>query len=303
MTNLKKLEAFILVVDLGSLSRAAKAADTTQSFISRQIAQLEAEWGDKLFERTGRGVVLTNFGQRLHPEITQLLAQVRQLETAVKDNAGVPFGDVRVGIVPSMSRRLLPKLFADIQARAPGVRLQIVEDFTGALEEQLMAGQLDLAVMNRYSCSSRHGEDVLGYVDTLLIGKPGAAGVAGESIRFRDLDNLPLVLPPVPNGLRTLLDQQARLQGIRLNITLEVNTLSAITNIAANGNAFSFLPLLAVEQEVAMGRLSALQITDPDMRRTISLGLTRQHPLSKAARLVASRTRELTSALLAQQQD
>lgn len=303
MTNLKKLEAFILVADLGSLSRAAKAADTTQSFISRQITQLEAEWGDKLFDRTGRGVVLTNFGQRLHPEIRQLLEQVRQLETAVKDNAGVPSGEVRVGLVPSMSRRLLPTLFADIQARAPGVRLQIVEDFTGALEEQLMAGQLDLAVMNRYSCSTRHGEDVLGYVDTMLIGKPGAAGVPGESIRFRDLDNLPLVLPPVPNGLRTLLDQQARLQGIRLNVTLEVNTLSAITSIAANGNAFSFLPLLAVEQEVAMGRLSALQIIDPDMRRTISLGLTRHHPLSKAARLVASRTRELTTGLLAQQQD
>jgi LysR family nitrogen assimilation transcriptional regulator len=300
MTSFRKLEAFLLVAELGSLSRAAKAVDTTQSFISRQIAQLETEWGDKLFDRNGRGMVLTSFGQRIHPEVRQLLAQLRHLDTAVKDSAGVPVGDVRVGIVPSMSRRLLPRLFADLQERAPAVRLHIVEGFTGNLEEQLLAGQLDMAVMNRYNCPGRPGEDVLGYVDTLLIGKPGAAGVNGEDIRFRDLDNLPLVLPPVPDGLRNLLEQQARLQGIRLNIRLEVNTLSAMTSIAAHGKAFSFLPLLAVDEEVAMGRLAALPISDPGMRRTISLGLTRHHPLSKAARLVASRTRALTIHMLAQ---
>jgi LysR family nitrogen assimilation transcriptional regulator len=301
--NLKKLEAFLLVTELGSLSRAAKVAGTTQSFISRQITQLEAEWGDKLFERNGRGVVLSSFGQRLHPEIKLLLEQVSRVEGAVRDNAGVPAGDVRVGIVPSMARRLSPLLFADVQDRAPAVRLHIVEAFTGSLEEQLTAGQLDLAVMNRYNGMSRHGEDILGYVDTMLIGKPGSPCLADEQVRFRDLDNLPLVLPPVPNGLRTFLDQQAKQQGIRINVKVEVNTLPAMTNIAASGDAFSFLPLLAVNEETAMGRLAVSQIIDPDIRRTISLGLTKHHPLSKAARLVASRARELATSLLSAQQN
>src|SRR3546814_19578908 len=73
-----------------------------------------------------------------------------------------------------MSRQLLPRLFADIQKRAPAVRLLVVEGFTGALEKQLAAGDLDLAVMNRYNSERAGGEDTLGQVETMLVGNHGA---------------------------------------------------------------------------------------------------------------------------------
>src|SRR5690606_30444415 len=122
---------------------------TTQPQVSRQIAQLESEWGDRLFERTGRGVVLSNFGKRIEPEVRLLLAQARQLEAAVENVSGVPSGTVDLGVVPSLSRRLLPRLLAYLREKAPGVRLRFTEDFTGTLEERLAAGHLDMAVMNR----------------------------------------------------------------------------------------------------------------------------------------------------------
>lgn len=77
--NLKQLQTFVLVADLGSLSRAATAMDMAPSLVSRQIGQLEGEWGDRLFERTGRGMALSDFGRRMLGEAKLVLDQVQRL--------------------------------------------------------------------------------------------------------------------------------------------------------------------------------------------------------------------------------
>lgn len=299
--NLKQLEAFALVTEFGSLTRAAKTAGIAQSLLSRQIAQLETDWGDRLFERTGRGVLLSNFGRRIQPEIQLLLGQLRRLETAAKDAAGVIAGTVHIGIFPSMSRHLLTLLFADIRAQAPSVRLHVTEGFSGDLDEQLASGRLDITVMNRYGSTAGRGEDVLGYAETFLVGKPGNPLLARDSVQLRALAGAALVLPPMPNGLRSILERHARPRGIELNIVMEVDTLAAMKDIAADGGALTVLPLIAIDKELDRGILAASKIVKPGIMRTITLSLTRQRPLSKAARLVASRVRELTVALLGSQ--
>ena len=296
--NFKRLEAFLLVAELGSLSRSAKVMGTTQSFVSRQIAQLEEEWGDKLFDRTGRGMTLSNFGERLRPEVSQLFEQLRQLDAAVRDNAGALSGIVRIGVIPSMARRLMPMLFTDLQQRAPAVQLHLVEEFTGVLDELLTAGRLDIAIMNRFDEMPRADEHLLGSLDTLLVGRAGHPLLRHASIRFRDLDRIPLILAPMPNGLRSHLDRHARMMGIELNIRTEVNSLAAMVNIVSNGDAFTILGELAVDNELSAGRLATSQIYDPAMTRRVSLALTRHHPLSRPARMVATRVRELATGLL-----
>lgn len=295
--NLKNLELILLVAEHGSVTRAAKILGTTQSFVSKQIVRLEEAWGDHLFERTGRGMRLTSFGETLLPEAKALMMQAERLNQAILDNAGVPSGTVRVGIVPSMSRQLLPRLVTDIQARAPAVQLMVLENFTGVLEEALIAGDLDVAVMNRYQVPPDH-EDALGHVDTMLIGKPGSPVLAEAEVNFSKIHQLPLVMPPLPDGLRAFLLREAQARNIDITIRLEVNTISALTRIAASGQAFTFLPLLAVHDDVLSGRLAASRIVNPAMPRTISLGLNRHQPLSRAARLVAHRVRALMRELL-----
>lgn len=296
--NLKQLETFALVAELGSLSRAAVVADVAQSLISRQLAQLEAEWGDRLFERTGRGSVLSEFGRRVQPEINLLLEQARRLEGAVKEAAGVPTGTVHLGVLPSMSRELLPLLFADVRLRAPAVRLHVTEGFSGDLDEQLASGRLDISVVNRYASTRMRGEDVLGTVESFAIGKPGNAALAMNTITLHQLAKLPLVLPTRPNGLRTILDQLARQRGIHLDIVMEVDTLTAMKDVAASGHAYTILPLMAVSDDVASGRVAVMRIVSPGIKRTIALGLTNKRPLSMAARMVATRVRALAVKLL-----
>lgn len=295
--NLKQLETVALVAELGSLSRAARALGIAQSLVSRAIAQIETEWGDRLFERTGRGVVLSEFGKRIFPEIQLLLAQSARLHDEVRNAAGVPAGLVRLGVLPSMTRRLVPALFADLRQAAPGLRLRVSEGFSGQLDAQLDSGHLDLAVINRYGPSPRQDEDVVATVATYLVGKPDHPLARRTTVDFRRMDGVPLVLPPAPNGLRSVLDQHARQQGVTLDVALEVESLNTMKEVALSGHALTILPRLAVDHEIAASQLAAAEIVKPRLPRSISLGVTHHHPLSRAARLVLSRLHTLVPLL------
>lgn len=299
--NVKQLATFCRVAEARSLSRAALATDVAQSLVSRQISQLEEEWGGRLFDRTGRGMELSEFGHRMYPEALRVLAQFNSLTTMANDAAGVLTGTVHLGVLPSMSRQLLPLLFADIKARAPQVRLHVTEGFSGSLDEQLASGKVDMAVINRYGISAHRGEDTLGRIETCLIGQPETDGgiyLSASTVPFKSLAGLPLVLPSAPNGLRAVIDQHSRRQGCEIDVVMEVETSAAMKDVALSGLAYTMLPRMAVAEEIAAGKLVAVDIVKPAIRRTISLSLTRQRPLSGAGRLVASRLKDLVPALL-----
>lgn len=296
--NLKQLQSFVHVAEQGSLARAAAATDLAESLISRHVAALEAGWGDRLFERTGRGMALSEFGRRMLPEVRAALEQVGRLETVARDSAGVPTGTVHVGVLPSLAPQLLPLLFADLRAGAPGVTLHAAEGFSGNLDEQLAGGRLDLAVINRYGPASARNEEVLGTAETWLIGKAGSPLLKEDGVPFKALAGVPLVLPSTPNGLRVTLDQLSRRHGIQLDIVMEVDSSGSMKDVALSGHAYTLLPLMAVKDELARGTLGAARVVKPGIRRTIALALTTQRPLSRAARHVASRIRALAPRLV-----
>lgn len=293
--NLKQLQTFVLVAELGSLSRAATTLDMAPSLVSRQVALLEAEWGDRLFERTGRGMAPSDFGRRMLGEAKRVLDQVRRLESVAHESAGALTGTVHVGVLPSMSRPLLPRLIADIRTQAPGVRLHVVEGFSGHLDEALASGLLDMMVVNRYGAAAQRGEEVLATVQTFLTGRPGHAALSGPTVDFAALAGLPLVLPAMPNGMRSVLEQLSHKHGVALETVMEVDTASAMKDVAMSGHAFTLLPLMALGEELKAGTLGASRVVEPEIPRTIALSLSTHRPLSRAARFVATRLRQLAS--------
>jgi LysR family transcriptional regulator, nitrogen assimilation regulatory protein len=296
--NLKQLQSFVHVAEQGSLARAGAATDLAESLISRHVAALESEWGDRLFDRTGRGMALSEFGRRMLPEVRAALDQVGRLETIARESAGVPTGTVHVGVLPSLASQLLPLLFADLRTGAPGVTLHAAEGFSGNLDEQLASGRLDIAVINRYGPSSARHEEMLGTAETWLIGKAGSPLLKEDSVPFKALAGVPLVLPSTPNGLRVTLDQLARRHGIQLDIVMEVDSSGSMKDVALSGHAYTLLPLMAVKEELGHRTLGAARVVKPGIRRTIALALTTRRPLSRAARHVASRIRALAPRLV-----
>src|SRR4051794_38399950 len=126
---------FVKVAELGSVSRAALAADVPQSVVSRHIAQLERDAGSRLFRRTGRGVVLTELGQQLHPRIMRLIAESESFADEVRASRGVPVGDVRLGLLPSTVPSIAGPLYQRVLKQFPQVHLHLTEGSSSQLQE------------------------------------------------------------------------------------------------------------------------------------------------------------------------
>ncbi len=288
--DLDRLKLFVQVAEAGSLSKAAVLLDSVQSAISRQIAALEAEAGRRLFDRTGRGVALTEFGKRLFPEIKALVLEAERVESLMQGKDELPAGEVRIGLMPSVSELLVAALFKRIREKYPAIRLRIFEGSNGQLDEWVSNGRIDMAVLYRYGKTVRRGEDVLFEVDTYLVGPPGDRLTTQPTIDFARLDGLPLVLPGAPNGLRVALDQIARRQreGFTLSVVLEADSLPIQRSMASHGEAYAVHGGVVVWRDVKAGIVSASRIVNPEMRRAMVLATTTQHPLTLASRETAS---------------
>src|ERR1041385_4480598 len=140
---------FMDAADFGSLSKVALAYGTSQPHISRRISELEAECGGRLFQRTGRGVVLTELGQRIAPKVRAWMASTDQLANDVRMSAGTPIGKVRIGSLPSTAHPLLSTLHEQLKQRYPLIQLVVREGQGAQLETWLDDGSVDLAILYR----------------------------------------------------------------------------------------------------------------------------------------------------------
>jgi DNA-binding transcriptional LysR family regulator len=248
---------------------------------------MERDCGARLFNRTGRGVALSEVGERIFPHVKMLLAGAEQLENEVRGEAREPGGQVTVGSLPSISNPLVGRLFTRIRAAHPAVRLRILEGSSGQVEEWLADARVDIAILYRYGASLPEHEQSLAMVDSYLIGAAGDKLTAGPEVEFARLDDLPFILPGAPNGLRNALDATARARHITLGPVIEADSLPLMKSLVANERLYTVLPLHAVWQEVEDGRLQATRIVNPSLQRTISMAMARSKGPGRAVAVVA----------------
>ncbi|MBI4189623.1 MAG: LysR family transcriptional regulator [Betaproteobacteria bacterium] len=291
--DLARLELFAAVADLGSLTRVAAARGSTQPVISRQIAALERECGGRLFARTGRGMALTELGQRLLPRIKSMLAEAKQLSEEVGAASGVAAGEVRIGALPSLYKLLICPLFRVTQERFPKVRLHVFEGSGGQIDEWIANGYIDIGLPYRYGKRLPGDAQRLIDADSYLIGPAGDRLTGSPTVEFVKLARKPLVLPGAPSVVRVMLDQLAKRKHITLDIVLAADSLQIQKEIVLNGYGYTILPRHAVLTEIDLGTLQAARIVNPGIKRTVVLVTTSSRPLSLACREVAKLIRQL----------
>jgi DNA-binding transcriptional LysR family regulator len=284
---------FVKVADLGSISGAAAALDLPQSVVSRQIAQLESESGSRLFRRTGRGVVLTEFGEQVYPRIVALIAQADELADEIRTRSGMPAGDVRFGLLPSTVPSLAGPLFSHVRQHWPLVRLHLTEGSSAQLEEWLGQGRLDMALLLREEDTAKPGEAVLARLALSLV-VPAAHPLAKrKSIRFDEVARLPLVLPSEPHPLRARLARLARDRKISLTQALEADSIRLQHEIVACEGGFAITAGKFAPQDAR--RLAGVRITHPTLWRSVVLGIAVQRPHTLATRSVAAAVRSMAA--------
>lgn len=287
-SDLQRWRAFLAIAQLGSLTRAALFLNSNQSMLSRHLNALERECNARLFNRTGRGVSLSDVGERILPLVQELLSDAEQLELEIRGTARDPVGRVTIGSLPSITNPIVGQLFERLRSLYPGIQLKFLEGSSGQVDEWLADARIDIAILYRYGANLSEHEQLLATVDSYLIGAAGDELTASKEIPFASLDNLPFALPGAPNGLRTTLDAIAHQQHICLEPAIEADSLPLMRSLVAEAKLYTVLPIHAVWGEVGEGRLQASKIIDPVIQRKVTMALARSKGPSKAVTTVAA---------------
>ncbi|MDX3906201.1 MAG: LysR family transcriptional regulator [Pigmentiphaga sp.] len=291
--NQADLKLFVEVAEAGSFTKVAAARMTVQSHISRQIGNLERECGGRLFRRTGRGVVLTELGERIIARVRAWLSDTDQLLREIRSTSSVPMGEVRLGILPSAAHPLLTTLFGRLRQRYPLIRLNVREGQGGELDALLDAGLVDMAILFRYHKPASSEERLLATGHTYLVARPGDALTQAPTIDFARLQNLPLVVPRRPAHWRAILDETARAKGFALNAVIEADSLTMQKELAATQSVYAILGPYSIMQERKLGTLQATRIVNPDLRRFVTLALPKSGVLTSAGQAVSLALQEI----------
>lgn len=292
--NLVSARLFLEVAEAGSLSKVAARRHTVQSHVSRQISDFEAQFGNPLFRRTGRGVALTELGARAAVRLRSWVQETERLEEELRAESGKLLGEVRLGIIPSAAHPLMTRLFERLQSEHPGIRLNIAESQGTELDTMLDTGAVDLAILFRFNRPSGREEKLLSVAHTFLVSAPGDELTREATVNFSRLAGLRLVLPRRPSHWRNALDEAARSLGFKLVPIAEADSLTVQKELVAHTpGLYTVLGPYSMTAELQAGRLQASKLVKPDLFRHVTLALPKQGKLSAACRVVAEIVQEL----------
>ena len=296
--ELLDLRYFVSIAETGSFTKSALQNNIAQSALSRRVRDVETELGVQLFYRNGRGVLLTEVGETFLARARGILADMEGLRQEMTRTSGVLDGSVTLAVPPSVGLILLAPLLSQVRADHPGIRMRVLEGFSGHVADWLANGKVDLAVLYKTRSSALLDSEHLLFEDMYLISSP-ALPLLGtpDSIALSDLAGVELALPSQPHGLRLLVDEAAARAQVALTIAMELDTLPTICDLVAAGTVRTILPLTAVRADLAAGRVTAQIISDPVISRELILAHAPHRaaaPVTKAVvRLIRSHINRL----------
>lgn len=289
--DLKQLEYFVRVAELGSFTRAAIALDIAQPALSRQVRLLEVELRQNLLIRNGRGVTTTEAGRLLLEHARGILHQVERTREEMDRARGGLTGRVALGLPPSLSKVLAVPLISACRTALPEARLSIIEGLTATMQELLVAGRLDIALLYNPTPSPDIDATLLLEEDLFLIERKPADSTGAKPISLRDLAAMPLVIPSRPNALRTLVEVEMANIGCRPNIALEIDGVAAILDLVADGAGCAVLSANAARVLGKPGTFVARPIR-PRLRSKLMLAVSSRRPATLTQQSVMAVVRQ-----------
>jgi DNA-binding transcriptional LysR family regulator len=290
---LEQLRVFLAVAASGSFSRAATLSDATQSSVSKRVLALERELGTALFERTGRGVRMTEAGRALLPRAESLVKDADALSDIVAADTSRPRGTVRLAIQPSASWPLLRDLYVSVRDTYPSIHLQVAEAPTAQIAEWLREGRHDLGVLSQPGHETLPSAELLFASSLQVVSRAGDPLTRRPTVSFDRVAKLPLVVAVMPNGGRVLLEEIAKRRGVRLNVVMDVYSIHLIKKLVRDGLAYTIAFASAIADEIQTGQLAAARIAQPSMTQAFYLSTSPARRPSAAVRAVAEVIRRL----------
>ena len=297
--DLKQIGYFVRVAELGSFTRASAALGIAQPALSRQVRLLEVELRQSLLTRDGRGASPTEAGRLLLAHGRGILHQVERAREEMGRVRGALAGRVAVGLPPSLARLLTVPLTRAFRAQMPDATISISEGLSTAMQESLVNGRLDVALLYNLRAGPELDAVPLQLEELLLVQARGASRAAARPIGLRAVAKLPLLIPSRPNAIRMQVESELAAIGCRPLIAMEIDGVSAILDLVADGAGYAILSRNAVKSSVKPASYLLRSIRDPALRIQIALASSSQRPATLTLQATQQLIRDTLAALMA----
>ncbi|WP_431323837.1 nitrogen assimilation transcriptional regulator NAC [Rhizobium sp. YTU87027] len=299
----RRLKSFIVIVDTGSITRAADVLHIAQPALSQQLAALEEHFGQKLLIRSQQGVSMTEAGKAVYRHAQIVLRQMEQAQADVKAAGSTLVGRVSVGLVPfSSAATLSVDLLTETRKRHPGILLHLTESVGQTYSQMIMNGRLEMALIHgtgpikgvRFEPVFVEEFRLVAHRDFRI--EPGAAPLPVSA-----LNDLPLLLPPPYNFVRRAIDLAFTRARVSVNVVAEVEVVRTLARAVSSGVGATIMPRAIVERIVAESSEPLVScMIAPKIEETLSLCVSDQSELSEPALAVRSILMDLTARLKGQ---
>jgi len=296
--NLRRLQYFVKIVDIGSLTQAADVLHVAQPALSQQLATLEGEVRQQLLVRTKSGVVPTEAGKVLYRHAQLILRQCEQARADMSAAAKSISGAVAVGLAPGTAAAgLALPLLRTVRARHPGILLYLNETYGTTLSELVMNGRMDLAVLYGGK-TAVHG---LSFVPLLreqlyVVGPASMMAPPGE-MSVPALADMDLYLARPYNVVRKMVNEAFAAIGRAPKVVAEIESASTLTAVIADGLGATILPESMARQVAASCGGWQSRIVDPIIEAPLALCQSDHLPLSEPAQAIKEILIELVAGL------
>ena len=281
--ELKQIESFVRVAELGSFTKAASALGMPQPLLSRHVRQLEVELHQNLLIRNGRGVSLTEAGTVMLEHSRGILHQVVLAQEELGSVRGALAGKVSIGLPPSLSKLVTVPLTLAFRKALPQAQLSLGEGFSVLMVESLRAGRWDMAVLYNPPPSSELEMTLLHEATLILIAGKKSSHSAVKfkpTMTLASLAELPLILPSRPNAFRLLIETEMLRVNCKPQIALEIDGLNAILELVKEGLGYAVLPAYTLKNFANPHNFTTHRIERPKLSSQLMLVWSSKRPMT-----------------------
>lgn len=275
--EIRRLRYFVRIAEDGSLTKASGVLRVAQPALTRQMRLLEEELGVPLFNRTARGMRLTDEGEYLR---TAVAGPLRALELAlqnVRTRSPRLEGNFAIGMPSSIGDVIATPLVQRMQTDFPNIKLRVMEGITGSLIDWLHRGMLDFALLEEESRDERLTDLELTRERLMLVGPPGGVINPKRTIAFEKAVRLPLLLPTHHLGIRGVVNDELAKQRLSADIRFEADSSRLLKDLVAAGMGYAILPLSYCREEHRAGTLQCMPLVKPTLLLSTFLSYRTSH--------------------------
>ncbi|MGN7871391.1 LysR substrate-binding domain-containing protein [Paracoccus sp. 22332] len=286
--DIRRLHAFVKIIDIGSITRASAILHIAQPALSQQIAALETHFGKPLLLRSKRGVVPTEAGKVLYRHCQMILRQMNQAEADISTSSEEITGSVSIVLAPlGLGSLVATQLMKTVRDRHPGISLYINEAVGGGpISEQIMTGKTDVALIFDPGKMPSLTFEPICTEELYFVGVGLDQAEEGE-ISFAEALSHPLVLPSPIHTVRQVIDTTAARAGVQFQVAGQTESISILANALQEGIGCSILPASATKAvQRRVPQAVRCRIRRPNMKINMAICFSAQLPLSEAAAVV-----------------